>query len=166
MNKLPKGIYKRKPFSEGAKRNMSKAHKGKPNNRLGTHLPEETKKKISEKLMGKSLPKETRRKMSEARRREKNPSWKGGFTINANGYLLFKAPKGCRFSSMKNKDGYIYMHRLMMAEYLQRPLRPEEIVHHKNEDITDNRMKNFKLLKSKGEHNSLHFRLRKNEEEK
>ena len=108
---------------------------------------EEHKRNLSKAHMGKY-------------RREKNGKWKGGFSNNGNGYLLFKIPEGCQFSSMKNKYGYIYLHRLMMAEYLQRPLRPEEVVHHKNEDITDNRIENLKLLKNKGEHNGLHLHSR------
>lgn len=136
---MPKEVYKHKSFSEEHKRKLSEAHKGEKHPFYGKHHSEETK-----------------RKMSEVKKRERNPSWKGGLTTDINGYLHFKVPKGCRFSSMKNKHGYILLHRLMMAEYLQRPLRPEEVVHHKNEDITDNRIENFKLLKNKSEHTKLH----------
>ena len=128
----------------------------------GSHHTKEAKEKIREankdntNRLGKYHSKETKRKMSEARSREKCYKWKGGIKHDSEGYLHFKAPKKCKFSSMKNKDGYILIHRLVMAECLQRPLRPEEVVHHINGNITDNGRENLMLLKNKGEHNSLH----------
>ena len=88
--------------------------------------------------------------------REKNPNWKGGIK-NQKGYLQFKVPKGCRFSCMKDKKGYISFHRSIMAEYLQRPLKPEEVVHHINEDITDNKIENLELFENNGKHISFHL---------
>ncbi|GAF86963.1 unnamed protein product, partial [marine sediment metagenome] len=102
---------------------------------------------------------ETKRKMRDTHKgipMEKHGNWKGGFATNSNGYIHFKIPKGCRFFSMEHKDGYVLLHRLMMAEYLQRPLRLEEIVHHINGDIKDNRLENFRLFENTSEHTSLH----------
>jgi len=92
--------------------------------------------------------------------REKNGNWKGGFKKVGNGYILFKVPEGCKFSSMKDDLGYIRIHRLVMAEYLQRPLKPEEVVHHINGDITDNKIENLRLFESKGKHHAYHYKLR------
>ena len=166
---MPRGIFKHKPLSEEHKRKLSEAHKGKPNHRLGTHLSEKTKKKLSEKLMGRIISEETKRKMGKAKRGNKNCFWKDGFTTNANGYKLFKIPEGCRFSSMKNKDGYVYIHRLMAAKELQRPLTPNEIVHHKGikypmnsiENRQDNRIENLELCNGNGEHLGLHKKWRR-----
>ena len=105
----------------------------------GSHHTEETKEKIS---------------------REKNCNWGGGITERSKGYVRFKIPKGCRFSSMVDKEGYVLIHRLIMAEYLQRPLDDEEIIHHINGNINDNKIENLKLM-NQSEHTILHWNIRK-----
>lgn len=50
------------------------------------------------------------------------------------------------------KGGYILEHRLVMSNHLGRPLRPSEVVHHKNHNITDNRIENLELFASPGQH--------------
>ena len=55
---------------------------------------------------------------------------KGGIIKDGNGYFRFKVLKGCKFSCMGDHQRYIPIHRLIMADYLDRPLTSEEIVHH------------------------------------
>ena len=82
-----------------------------------------------------------------------------GFTKDGRGYILFKVPEGCRFSSMANSQGRIRLSRLTMAEFLNRPLTKEEVTHHINGDITDNRIENLKLFKNNGKHITYHHKL-------
>jgi hypothetical protein len=66
---------------------------------------------------------------------------KGVGHVNENGYRLI--------SKMGHPNAYpsgkIPEHRWMMAEYLGRPLLPNEDVHHKNGRRSDNRIENFEL---------------------
>lgn len=139
--------------TEETKIKMREAHKGK-------HFTEEHKRKIGEAHKGIPRSEETRRKLSEFHKKilmENHNSWKGEMTRRS-GYILFKVPKGCKFSIMKNKGGYVPIHRLTMAAFLQRPLKPKEIVHHINSIRDDNRIGNLELLENSGVHINLHLR--------
>lgn len=45
-----------------------------------------------------------------------------------------------------DKKGRIYLHRAVMENYLGRYLSLKEVVHHENEDPTDNRISNLRLM--------------------
>ena len=68
------------------------------------------------------------------------PNWKGG-RISSRGYVQLKMPNHPNADSR----GYVYEHRYIMAKVIGRPIRVEEIVHHVNGDIEDNRIENLEL---------------------
>lgn len=53
---------------------------------------------------------------------------------------------------------YVYEHRLVMAEAIGRTLREEEVVHHINGCVTDNRIENLILFSNHSEHMKHHHR--------
>ncbi len=53
------------------------------------------------------------------------------------------------------KSGHIREHRLVMEEHLERFLKRDEVVHHKNHDTLDNRLENLEVL-DRIEHMRLH----------
>ena len=60
------------------------------------------------------------------------------------------------FHLMAWENGQVEKHRLMMAQFLGRLLKEEEVVHHKNGDSLDNRIENLELFANAGEHSRLH----------
>lgn len=58
------------------------------------------------------------------------------------GYVLLFFPN----HPNANGKGYVLEHRKVMSDYLKRPLLPTEIVHHKNGQRDDNRVKNLQVL--------------------
>ncbi len=64
--------------------------------------------------------------------------------------------------TFKSKPGYVvvtvstrrreYEHRIVMEAHLGRRLAPNEVVHHINENPSDNRIENLMLCRNSGEH--------------
>ncbi len=77
--------------------------------------------------------------------------WIGGLVKTVNGYIWCHCP-GHPYSN----HGYVYEHRLIMEKHLKRELLPNEVVHHKNNDKTDNRLKNLRLFTNHSEHMKFH----------
>lgn len=80
-----------------------------------------------------------------------NAAWKGGRPIDKNGYVLVWMPG----HPEANRHGYVREHRLVMAQMIGRPLRPGEVVDHRNDVRDDNRPENLRLFASNGEHLSV-----------
>lgn len=64
-----------------------------------------------------------------------------GWSINPSGYVVVKKPG----HSEVGATGWGLEHRVVMSDHLGRPLWPDENVHHKNGDRTDNRVENLEL---------------------
>ena len=93
-------------------------------------------------------------------KREKHPRWNGGIKRNSEGYVLILISSDSPYYKMSD-CGYVRRSRLIMAKNLGRCLSSEEIVHHCNGIIDDDRIENLKLLKNHNEHAILHHKLRK-----
>ncbi len=83
--------------------------------------------------------------------REQSHFWKGGKFINHFGYkcILLKPndPFFCIAKTPYHPQGaYILEHRLIMAQYLNRPLTKDEIIHHLNGIRLDNRIQNLAIV--------------------
>jgi len=88
-------------------------------------------------------------------KRSKTIREKGGKHIDSHGYYLvvqYDHPN-------RNSQNCVFEHRLVMEKFLGRYLEPEEVVHHINGDITDNRIENLMLFSDRGEHSKFHGKL-------
>ncbi len=65
-----------------------------------------------------------------------NGKWKGGITINGNGYLQIMA------GPLRGQ----YVHRIVLEGKLGRPLREDEEAHHCNHDTLDCRPDNLMAI--------------------
>lgn len=53
------------------------------------------------------------------------------------------------------KNNYVYLHRAIMENHLERQLNDDEVVHHKNENKHDNRLENLEVMLV-GDHERFH----------
>lgn len=79
-------------------------------------------------------------------KRENNPAWKGGKVKTSHGYVLV----------LVDIKKYEYEHRVVASTMLGRPLRRNEVVHHKNGIKHDNRPLNLQVFSCTKKHAEAH----------
>ena len=79
---------------------------------------------------------------------ESNYFWKGGRTVDADGYILVKTPG----HPHADNRGYVREHRLVMEGLIGRYLTPTEVVHHDDRNRANNSPGNLLLFPSNAEH--------------
>jgi hypothetical protein len=79
-----------------------------------------------------------------------NWNYKNGISQHGEYVLIYKPNH-----PNAQRGGYILEHRYIMSEYIGRPLRDNEEVHHINGNEKDNRIENLQLVTS-SEHTTIH----------
>lgn len=90
---------------------------------------------------------------------ERNCRWNGSDRrVLSHGYVAVRVPvdhpHAWGSSRLKNFK-YAYEHIVVMMQHIGRPLAPDETVHHRNGDKTDNRIENLELM-TRSEHAKEH----------
>lgn len=85
-----------------------------------------------------------------------NPTWNGGRSSHSQGYALVLKPEHPRASS----NGYVLEHILVAEQAFGRFLPPQAVVHHVNEQRSENRNSNLVICEDDTYHKLLHQRMR------
>ncbi len=80
-----------------------------------------------------------------------NGNWRGGKT-SSHGYVFILKLN----HSKANRHGYVREHILIAEKVLGKLLPDAAIVHHVNEDVSDNRKENLVICEDRAYHNLLH----------
>ncbi len=89
------------------------------------------------------------------KRKEKAPRWTGGRKVRKDGYVLIVAPDDHPYPADQHKRSglkYILEHRWVMEQHLGRYLEPGEVVHHRDENRSNNDLSNLQLFSCQAEH--------------
>lgn len=81
------------------------------------------------------------------------------FRKTKSGYILVYMPE----SAMAGKNGWAFLHRIVMAKSIGRDLRPEEVVHHIDCDPGNNALSNLMLFPSNAEHRRYHGKMKRDQ---
>lgn len=79
-----------------------------------------------------------------------HPNYKGNRKVHPDGYIMLLAPEG--HPARTAAYPYVLEHRLMMEEHLGRYLEPEEVVHHIDNNPSNNVIENLQLFANQSEH--------------
>lgn len=123
--------------------------KGEPTRYIHNHHPRGKKRPdMSANRRGANNP-------NYGRKGALHPTWKGGRTRDAQGYIRVLAPT----HPNTMVSGYILEHRLVASAMLGRPLRDGEVVHHIDRNRANNDPSNLIVFASRAEHQAHHARL-------
>jgi len=87
---------------------------------------------------------------------EQHPRWVNGRRVRKDGYIeIALAPSDPCFVMCHHKKHTALEHRVVVARSLGRPLKPWEIVHHRNRNRADNRLENLELVAAQHIHQSV-----------
>ncbi len=98
---------------------------------------------------------------------ERCPSWNNGRHVSRSGNTwihknrLTEEELKIVAPMFQGKDRYIRQSRLRMALHFGRALDRKETVHHINHDVTDDRIANLWLFRTRGKHTSYHFAVKR-----
>lgn len=121
----------------------------------GKKLSAEARARVGAAHAGRPKSAEQRAKMSAAQRGAKGPNWHGGRIEREGRTLIYVG----REHPMADTYGYVYEHRLVLAQAMGRML-VDGHVHHVDCDPTNNALDNLVYLAGSSEHTRVHARIR------
>jgi len=88
------------------------------------------------------------------KRKEEAPRWNGGRKTRPDGYAFVVVDDDYPNPSYVKPSGtkYALEHRVIMEDCLGRRLEPEEVVHHRDGDPSNNDIANLQLFENQAEH--------------